>query len=220
MATLKEWNTQILTQKHAICALQVQTILHSAYVEDLRGQLEGKEQKKAHAKDRGRINTDGLQILTQDDIFNCVQQAHEHCDAIQNAATRWKDAKSIWNVREADRKERNKGLTTEWKRETKKWEDEQNRARCEQKKPHWNKPKKPAMEKAIMKLKLADFLEDCSEDEEVGVEVDEGNDKELDISDGGDSDWVVSTKNHSKRKCDKWPIDCGLADIIQYIVYI
>ncbi|KAF8164934.1 hypothetical protein B0H34DRAFT_632349, partial [Crassisporium funariophilum] len=73
MAALEERNNRISLQKRVIVGQQAQTILHAAYVEDLREQLHGKEEKKDQQKDRGRINMDGrAKILTQDKIFEGV----------------------------------------------------------------------------------------------------------------------------------------------------
>ena len=142
MAALEDRNTEVSLQKKAIGGLQAQTILHSAYVEDLRGQLEGKEEKNTQGKNRGRINTDGLpKILNQDLIFKSVVKAHEVHGAAKDAAVKRKDAKSkyaeavgIWKVRDTDRKEKNDTLKAEWANEVRRWEVERNRAKCERKK--------------------------------------------------------------------------------------
>ena len=68
MKALEERNRHISYQKQVIGGLQAQTILHSAHVEDLRGQLQGNEEKKDQRQNRGRINMDGKpKILTQDE---------------------------------------------------------------------------------------------------------------------------------------------------------
>ena len=68
MEALEERNRHISYQKQVIGGLQAQTILHSAHVEDLRGQLQGNEEKKDQRQNRGRINMDGKpKILTQDE---------------------------------------------------------------------------------------------------------------------------------------------------------
>ncbi len=196
MAALEDRNMVISAQKIAISSLQAQTILHSAYVEDLRGRLEGKEEKNAKGKDRGRINTDGLpKILTQDMIFKAVHEAQELRNATKNAAVKRKDAKSrytdsvsAWKIREADRKDRNDALKAEWAEDVRKWEVEKNRAKCERKKPRWTKPKMPTMEKAIIKPKVADFMEESGGEEDIDEDEDEGNDEEMGNSDCGDSD--------------------------------
>lgn len=173
--------------------MQAQTVLHSMYVEDMRGQLQGKEEKKAQAKKKGKINMDGrAKILTQDTIFNMVKEAQEAKDAAKEAALKRKDAKSkyseameVWKVREMDRKERNGALKAGWALEVKKWEVERDSAKFDKRKPRWTKPKAPPIEKAISKPKVSNFVEDSGEDEESDEDEDEND---LRRSDGGDSD--------------------------------
>ena len=134
---LKVRNDQITYQKGIIRGIQSQTVLHAVYVEDLRGQLQGKEEKKAQGKNKGRINTDGQpKILTQDKIFNAVVKAHEEREAAKEAATKRKDAKTkyadavaVWKVRETDRKERNSALKSGWTKEVTRWEAERDSAK-------------------------------------------------------------------------------------------
>ena len=49
-------------QKDAIIGMQAQSILHSMYIEDIRGQLQGKEEKKKNGTQTGRINMDGSSV--------------------------------------------------------------------------------------------------------------------------------------------------------------
>ena len=188
---LEERNRHISYQSQVIGGLQAQSILHSAHVEDLRGQLQGQEEKKAKGQNKGRINMDGRpKILTQDEIFNAVVKAHAERNAKKDAAVKRKDAKTkyveaigVWKVREMDRKEQNSALKLEWEKDVRKWEVERNSAKSERRKPRWTKPKMPAMEKPIPKPKVADFVEE-SESAEENEEM-EGEDTE---SDGSDSD--------------------------------
>jgi len=185
---LEERNHHISYQSQVIGGLQAQSILHSAHVEDLRGQLQGQEEKKAKGQNKGRINMDGRpKILTQDEIMNAVVKAHAERDAKKDAAVKRKDAKAkyaeaigIWKVREMDRKEQNSVLKTEWEKDVRKWEVEKNSAKCDRRKPRWTKPKMPTMEKPIPKPKVADFAEESES-------VEEENEGE-DTSDGSDSD--------------------------------
>jgi len=141
MAALENRDIQISLQKRVIGGLQAQTILHSAHIEDLRGKLQGNEEKKARGKDRGRINMDGLpKVLTQDKIFDGVVKAHAERNTAKDAAAKRKDAKTkyteavgVWKVREMDRKERNGELKSKWANEVRRWEVERNRAKC----PPW-----------------------------------------------------------------------------------
>jgi hypothetical protein len=200
MATLERRNIQISLQKQVIGGLQAQTILHSAHIEDLRGKLQGNEEKKIRGQDRGRINMDGLpKVLTQDKIFEGVVKAHAERDAAKNAAAKWKDAKKkyteavgVWKVREVERKERNGELKSELVKEVKRWEVERNRAKCERSKPRWVKPKAPTMEKPTPKPKVADFEEESEGGSEGDEEMERDEDEE-DVegsrsSDGSDSD--------------------------------
>jgi hypothetical protein len=172
-------------------------VLHAVYVEDLRGQLQGKEEKKAQGKNKGRINTDGQpKILTQDKIFNAVVKAHEERDAAKEATTKRKDAKTkyveavaVWKVREMDRKERNSALKSGWINEVRRWEAERDSAKYDQRKPRWTKPKMPAMEKAVPKPKVADFEEESEGGEGIdGEDEEECNDEAMANTDGGESD--------------------------------
>jgi hypothetical protein len=136
---LKERNHHISYQSQFIGGLQAQSILHSAHVEDLRGQLQGHEEKKAKGQNKGRINMDGKpKILTQDKIFEAVVKAHAERDAKKDAAVKRKDAKAkyakavgVWKIRETDRKERNGTLKSEWEKDVGKWEVERNSAKCD-----------------------------------------------------------------------------------------
>src|SRR5882757_4592922 len=57
----------VALQKDVMVGMQAQTVLHSMYVEGLRQQLQGKEDKEKKSKITGRINTDGhAKIITQD----------------------------------------------------------------------------------------------------------------------------------------------------------
>jgi hypothetical protein len=43
--------------------MQAQTILHSMYIEDIRGQLQGKEEKKKKGIQTSRINMDVMNSI-------------------------------------------------------------------------------------------------------------------------------------------------------------
>ena len=82
LAALGERNHHISYQKQVIRGLQAQTIFHSAHVEDLRGQLQKNEVKKAQGQNGLKLNMDGkLKILTQDMVYNGITKAHAECDA-------------------------------------------------------------------------------------------------------------------------------------------
>ncbi len=53
-----------------------------------------------------------------------------------------------------------------WAKEVEKWEAERDSARSGQRKPGWNKPKMPSMERALPKPKVSNFIEDSKEEEE------------------------------------------------------
>ena len=61
----------------------------------------------------------------------------------------------------------------------KKWEVERDSAKYDKRKPRWQKPKMPPMEKAAIKPKLADFV---GVDDDVDEEED-GENSDLDCSD-------------------------------------
>ena len=66
----------ISLQKDIMIGMQAQTILQAMYVEDICGQLQGNDEKKAKAKNKGKLNMDGrAKILTQDQIFEAVKEA-------------------------------------------------------------------------------------------------------------------------------------------------
>ena len=79
----------------------------------------------------------------------------------------------VWKVREMDRKARNGEVKAGWVKEVENWGVEKDSAKTDHRKPRWNKPKMPSMEKALPKPKLCDFAEE-SEEEEENDEVDDG----------------------------------------------
>ena len=168
-------------QKEALIGMQAQTILHSMYIKDIRGQLQGKEEKKKKGMQTSRINMDGqAKVLTQDQVFEAVQESQAAQDAAKEASSKRKDAKEryleameVWKVREMDRKARNGEVKAGWVKEVKNWGVEKDSAKTDHWKPRWNKPKMPSMEKALPKPKLCDFAEE-SEEEEENDEVDDG----------------------------------------------
>ena len=168
-------------QKEALIGMQAQTILHSMYIEDIRGQLQGKEEKKKKGMQTSRINMDGrAKVLTQDQVFEAVQESQAAQDAAKEASSKRKDAKEryleameVWKVREMDRKARNGEVKAGWVKEVENWGVEKDSAKTDHQKPRWNKPKMPSMEKALPKPKLCDFAEE-SEEEEENDEVDDG----------------------------------------------
>ncbi|KAF8162543.1 hypothetical protein BJ912DRAFT_864635 [Pholiota molesta] len=202
IAELDEKAHVISLQKMVMQGMQAQTVLHAMYVEGLRGQLQGKEEKKAQGQERGRINTDGMpKILTNNDLFQCVQEGHKTRIAAEEAAANRKDKKTrclkavgIWKVREVDRKERNSTLKSQWTVEVRRWEVERDSAKFDQRKAHWTKPKMPTMEKAVPRPKVSDFEQESEasdddrrkDDEEDGGTNSDGD--EMEESDGNDSD--------------------------------
>ena len=161
-------------QKDAIIGMQAQSILHSMYIEDIRGQLQGKEEKKKNGTQTGRINMDGrAKVLTQDEVFEAVRESHAAHDAAKEASSKRKDAKAryleameVWKVREMDWKARNAEVKAGWVTEVKFWGIERETAKTDRRKPGWNKPKMPSMEKALPKPKVSNFAVDGEEDED------------------------------------------------------
>ena len=51
-------------------------------------------------------------------------------------------------------------------KEVENWGVEKDSAKTDHRKPRWNKPKMPSMEKALPKPKLCDFAEESKEEEE------------------------------------------------------
>ncbi|KAF8156997.1 hypothetical protein B0H34DRAFT_848503 [Crassisporium funariophilum] len=182
-------------QKDAMTGMQAQGLLQAAYVEDVRGQLQSQEERKKQGKKKGRIrvNTDGKsKILTQDSIFNAVVEGQVARDAAKEAASKRKDAKErytdavgIWKVRDMDRKVRNALCKEGWIKDIKKWEVERDSAKYEKRKPRWQKPKMPPMEKAMIKPKVADFVEGNGEEDE---DEDEEDGERSDLGGGSDND--------------------------------
>jgi hypothetical protein len=162
--------------------MQAQTILHSMYVEDIRGQLQGKEEKKRKGAQIGRINMDGrAKVLMQDEVFEAVQESHTAHDAAKEAFSKRKDAKAkyleameVWKVREMDQKAQNVEVKAGRVKEVENWGIEREAAKIDQRKPGWNKPKMPYMEKALPKPKVSDFSVDS---EEEGDEEDNSKDQ-------------------------------------------
>ncbi|KAH8982739.1 hypothetical protein EDB86DRAFT_3050740 [Lactarius hatsudake] len=181
MAALQQSRQVVALQKDVMIGMQAQTILHSMYIEDARGQLQGKEEKKKKGAQTGRINMDGrAKILTQDEVFAAVQESHAAHDAAKEASSKRKNAKEkyseameVWRVREMDRKERNSRAKARWVKEVEDWEVERESARSGQRKAGWNKPKMPSMEKAVPKPRVSDF-EESNEEEEEGEGEEEG----------------------------------------------
>jgi hypothetical protein len=115
-------------QKEVMIRMQAQTILHSMYIEDIRGQLQGKEEKKKKGIQTSRINMDGrAKVLTQDEVFEAVWNSQAAQDAAKEASSKRKDTKEryseameVWRVREMDRKARNGEVKAGWVREVEK----------------------------------------------------------------------------------------------------
>ena len=172
---LRASNATVMAQKKLMQGLQAQTVLHSMYLEGVRGQLQAQEEKKLKKRKTGKINMDGrAKILTQDDIVAGVREWQDSQDkAVEEAAVKKKArekyaaAMEIWKVRETDRKAQNTILKSGWDEDVKKWTVERDNAKYERRKPRWTKPKMPAMEKTIRKPMVADFnVEDSSSEEE------------------------------------------------------
>jgi hypothetical protein len=164
----------VMAQKKSMQGMHAQTILHSMYLEGVRGQLQAQEEKKLKKRKTGKINMDGLaKILTQDDIDAGVREWQDGQDkAVEEAAVKKKArekycaAMEIWRVRETDRKAHNTILKSGWDDDVK-WTVERDNAKYERRKSRWTKPKMPTMEKIIRKPKIADFnVEDSSSEEE------------------------------------------------------
>jgi hypothetical protein len=126
---LRASNAMVEAQKKVMQGMQAQTILHSMYLEGVRGQLQAQEEKKLKKRKTGKINMDGrAKILTQDDIVTGVQEWQDGQDkAVEEAAVKKKArekytaAMEIWKVRGMDRKERNAVLKGGWDKDVKKW---------------------------------------------------------------------------------------------------
>ncbi|KAF8261090.1 hypothetical protein EI94DRAFT_1705808 [Lactarius quietus] len=156
-----EWSHQVVAlQKEAMIRMQAQTILQSMYVKDIRGQLQGKEERMKKRAQTGRINMDGrAKVLMQDEVFKAVQKSQAAHDATKEASSKRKDANEryseameVWKAR--------------WVKAVKNWGIEKECAKNDWRKPGWNKPKMPSMEKALPKPKVSDFAEESEEDEE------------------------------------------------------
>jgi len=165
------------------------------YVEDVRGQLQGQEEKRRKAGKTGRLpkGNGKAKVLTQDDFFEEVQAMHQAHDAAKEASLKRKDAKEqykeateVWKVRNADRLERNDRVRAGWKDEVRQWETERENAKFEKRKPQWTKPKMPPTEKAIPKPKISDFVDENEEEDDGEEGAADGNDEEPEISDGDD----------------------------------
>ncbi|KAF8227779.1 hypothetical protein L208DRAFT_1295003 [Tricholoma matsutake] len=152
MSPLNEWDTLVLdtvpttelernlqealhanmivdTQKRVMQGMQAQTVLHSMYLESMRGQLQAQEEKKSKKRKTGKINMDGqAKILMQLDIIAGVKEWQDSQDkAVEEAAVKKKakekynEAMNVWKVREMDRKGRNTDLKSGWDEDVKKW---------------------------------------------------------------------------------------------------
>jgi hypothetical protein len=192
---LRASNAVVEAQKKVMQGMQAQTVLHSMYLEGVRGQLQAQEEKKSKKRKTGKINMDGrAKILTQDDIVAGVQEWQDGQDkAVEEAAVKkrarekYTAAMEIWKVRGMDRKERNAVLKGGWDKDVKKWTVERDNAKYERRKPRWTKPKMPVMEKAIRKPMLADFsTEDSDSDEEDNN--DDDSEPEMSVDNDLDSD--------------------------------
>jgi hypothetical protein len=98
MAELRKSQQVITLQKDVMIGMQAQRVLHSLYIEDVRGQLQGKEEKKKKGAQIGRINMDGrAKVLTQDEVFEVVQESQAAHDATKVASLKRKDAKERYS---------------------------------------------------------------------------------------------------------------------------
>jgi len=174
MTALQDSHNERARLKEQMMGMQAQSLLQASYVEGVRIQLQTLEEKKSRGKKKARINTDGKpKILSQDEIFNAVVEGQAARDSAKEAATKRKDARGkysdalvIWKAREDERKEINATYKEQWHKEVKKWEIERDSAKFDKRKPRWKKPKMPTMQKAIIKPKIAEFVEAIDEDEE------------------------------------------------------
>ncbi|KAF8259253.1 hypothetical protein EI94DRAFT_1616693 [Lactarius quietus] len=156
IAALEQSHRVVALQKEAMIGMQVQTILQSMYI------------------DVTRINMDGrAKVLTQDEVFKAVQKSQAAHDATKEASSKRKDAKEryseameVWKVREMDRKAQNGEAKSRWVKAVEIWGIEKECAKNDRRKPGWNKPKMPSMEKALPKPKVSDFAGESEEDEE------------------------------------------------------
>jgi hypothetical protein len=189
-------DTVVMTQKHIIAGMQAQTVLQAMYLEGVRGQLQGQEEKKEKKRKTGKINMNGrAKILTQDDVMEGVREWQNSQDkAIEGAAVKKKvkehysAAVDVWKVREMDRKDRNGKLKSGWEADVKKWTVERDDAKNDRREPRWTKPKMPMLEKALRKPLLIDFvMQEDSEGGEEEEEEEEGLEGGDGASDGGDS---------------------------------
>ncbi|KAI9454621.1 hypothetical protein F5148DRAFT_1378233 [Russula earlei] len=109
---LRASNVTVEAQKKVMQGMQAQTVLHSMYLEGMRGQLQAKEEKKLKKRKIGKINMDGwAKILMQDDIVTGVQEWQDGQDkAVEEAAVKKKarvkytTAMEIWKVQGMDQK--------------------------------------------------------------------------------------------------------------------
>ncbi|KAF8256637.1 hypothetical protein EI94DRAFT_1641876, partial [Lactarius quietus] len=171
---LEQSHQVVALQKEAMIGMQAQTILQSMYVEDIRGQLQGKEERMKKRAQTGRINMDEREkVLTQDEVFEAMQKSQAAHDAAKEASSKRKDAKErysealeVWKVRKMDRKAQNGEAKARWVKAVEIWGIEKECAKNDQRKPGWNKPKMPSMEKALPKPKVSNFAGESEEDEE------------------------------------------------------
>ena len=170
-------NMIVDAQKRVMQGMQAQTILHSMYLESMRGQLQGQEEKKLKKRKTGKINMDGwAKLLTQLNVIAGVKEwqdgqdkAVEEATAKKTAKEKYNEAMDIWKVHEMDRKGWNADLKSGWDEDLKKWTIEWDNVKYDCWKPRWTKPKMPTMEKALCKPMVADFNpegESSDEDEQ------------------------------------------------------
>ncbi|KAF8269102.1 hypothetical protein EI94DRAFT_1533840, partial [Lactarius quietus] len=157
---LEQSHQVVALQKEAMIRMQAQTILQLMYVEDIRGQLQGKEERMKKRAQTGRINMDGrAKVLMQDEVFEAMQKSQAAHDATMEASSKRKDAKERYS-------EAIEVWKAGWAKAVEIWGIEKEWAKNDQRKPGWNKPKMPSMEKALPKPKVSDFAGESEEDEE------------------------------------------------------
>jgi len=171
---LRASNMIVDAQKRVMQGMQAQTILHSMYLESVRGQLQAQEEKKSKKRKTSKINMDGrVKILTQLDIIAGVKEWQDGQDKVaedaavkKKAKEKYNEAMDIWKVREMDQKGWNADLKSGWDEDVKKWTIEWDNAKYDCRKPRWTKPKMPTMEKALRKPMVADFNPENESSEE------------------------------------------------------
>ncbi|KAG1849999.1 hypothetical protein F4604DRAFT_1661277 [Suillus subluteus] len=154
------------------------------FCDRLSNQLAAQEEKKNGKKNAPLVGDGMPRLLTGDEFYN---QVSEHRRAAEEEAAAKEvrrieregraAAMAVWKEAEAARLKRNEERRATYKEEVRLWEEERDCAKLEKCRPRWTKPKQGKSELPLPKP----TLDDVEEDDECGVNEDEG-------IDGNDSD--------------------------------